>query len=216
MKKLLTALMFLMTFNVMAADPQLGKDFDKTAQAINTDNPNKIEVIELFWYGCGHCYHMEAPLHAWVKNLPADVVFKRVPGLPNKSWAPMAKAYYAMEILGVLDKLHTPLFEAIHKQKALNPTDEKAAIEWIARQSGLDKKKVEEAFGSFSTNTSLNRAANIFRASGATGVPSLVIDGSYITSSTMAGNNDLALKTADYIIANLRADKAKAAKPAKK
>jgi len=101
-------------------------------------------------------------------------------------------------------------------KKTLKPTDEKAAIDWVTQQSGLDKKKVEEAFGSFATNTSLNRAANIFRSSGATGVPSLIINGQFITSSTMAGNNDLALKTADYIIANVRADKAKAATPAKK
>jgi len=216
MKKLLTALMLLAaSFSVMA-EPQMGKDFDRTAQTINPETPNKIEVIELFWYGCGHCHQMEAPLNAWVKKLPADVTFKRVPGLPNQSWAPMAKAYYAMETLGVLEKLHTPLFEAIHKQKVLNPTDEKAAIDWVTKQSGLDKKKVEAAFGSFSMNTSLNRAANIFRASGATGVPSLVINGEFITSSTMAGNNYAALSTADYIISNIRADKAKAATPAKK
>lgn len=215
MKKLFTALMLLASFSVMA-EPQMGKDFDKTAQAITPDTPNKIEVIELFWYGCGHCHQMEAPLNAWVKKLPADVTFKRVPGLPNQSWAPMAKAYYAMETLGVLEKLHTPLFEAIHKQKSLNPTDEKAAIDWVTKQAGLDRKKVEAAFGSFSMNTSLNRAANIFRASGATGVPSLVINGQFITSSTMAGNNYAALSTADYIITNIRADKAKAAAPAKK
>jgi thiol:disulfide interchange protein DsbA len=123
----------------------------------------------------------------------------------------MAKAYYAMETLGVLEKLHSPLFNAIHKQKSLNPTDEKAAIDWITKQGGLDKAKVEEAFNSFSTNANLKRAANLFRASGATGVPSLVINGQFITSSTMAGNNDAALKTADYIITNIRADKAKAA-----
>lgn len=216
MKKLFTALMLLASFNVMAADPQMGREFDRTAQTIATDNPNKIEVTELFWYGCGHCHQMEVPLNAWVKKLPADVVFKRIPGLPNQSWAPMAKTYYAMETLGVLEKLHTPLFDAIHKQKTLNPTNEKAAIDWVTKQSGLDKIKVEEAFKSFTTNTQLNRAANIFRASGATGVPSLVINGQFITSSTMAGNNDAALKTADYIIANIRADKAKAAAPAKK
>lgn len=215
MKKLFTALMLLASFSVMA-EPQMGKEFDRTAQAITPDTPNKIEVIELFWYGCSHCYQMEAPLSAWVKKLPADVTFKRVPGLPNQSWAPMAKTYYAMETLGVLEKLHAPLFDAIHKQKTLNPTDEKAAIDWVTKQAGLDRKKVEAAFGSFSMNTSLNRAANIFRASGATGVPSLIINGQFITSSTMAGNNYAALNTADYIITNIRADKAKAVAPAKK
>ena len=212
MKKVFAALMLLAAFNAVAAEPEMGKEFDRTVQAIPNENPSKIEVTELFWYGCGHCYQMEAPMNAWVKKLPADVTFKRVPGLPNASWAPMAKAYYAMETLGVLEKLHTPLFDAIHKQKALNPTDEKAAIDWVAKQGGLDRIKVEEAFNSFTTNTNLKRAANIFRASGATGVPSILINGQFITSSTMAGNNDLALKTTDYIIANIRADKAKAKK----
>lgn len=210
MKKLLSALMLFASFNVLAADPQMGVEFDKTVQVIPTDNIAKIEVTELFWYGCSHCYAMDPLLNAWVKKQGADVSFKRVPGLPNASWAPMAKAYFAMETLGVLQKLHTPLFDAIHKQKVLNPTDEKATIAWVTAQSGLDKKKVEDAFGSFSMNTSLNRAANIFRASGATGVPSFVINGQFITSSTMAGGNEQALKTVDYIVGNIRADKAKA------
>ena len=195
-----------------AETPKIGTEFDAVAQPLATDNVAKIEVMEIFWYGCIHCYHMDAPLNAWVKKLPSDVYFKRMPGLPNPSWAPMAKAFYAMETLGVSEKLHTPLFDAIHKSKTLNPTDEKAAIAWVTAQSGLDKLKVEQAFKSFSINTSLNRAALVFRNSGATGVPSLVIDGKYITSSTMAGGNEQALKTADYIIGNVRADKAKTAK----
>jgi len=164
--------------------------------------------MEVFWYGCIHCYQMEAPLNAWVKKLPADVYFKRIPALPRADWAPMAKAYFAMETLGIQEKLHAQLFDAVHKQKVLNPTDEKAAIDWVTKASGLDKVKVEQAFKSFTINTNLNRAAQVFRASGATGVPSLVIDGKYITSSTMSGGNAEALKVADYIIENVRKEKA--------
>lgn len=209
-KNLLSACMLLASFNVFA-EPQIGKDFDKTAQVIPNETPNKIEVTEIFWYGCIHCYHMDPMLDAWVKKLPADVVFKRLPGLPQPAWAPMAKAFYAMEDLKLSAKLHTALFDAIHKEKTLNPTDEVAAINWMTKKSGLDKQKVEEAFKSFSMNNKLNRAAQTFRASGATGVPSFIIDGQFITSSTMAGGNEQALKTADYIIGNIRADKAKAA-----
>ena len=209
-KNLLCTLMLLASFNVLA-DPQIGKEFDKTAQVIPTDTPNKIEVTEIFWYGCIHCYHMDPLLNAWVKKLPADVVFKRVPGLPQPAWAPMAKAFYAMDDLKLSDKLHTALFDAIHKEKTLNPTDEVAAIDWMTKKSGLDKNKIEDAFRSFSMNNKLNRAAQTFRASGATGVPSFIIDGQYITSSTMAGGNEQALKTADYIIGNIRAEKAKKA-----
>jgi thiol:disulfide interchange protein DsbA len=206
MKKLIAALMLIISANVMA-DPQAGTDFNQTTQAIPTDNPAKIEVIELFWYGCSHCYAMEPVLSAWVKKLPPDVYFKRVPGLPRPDWAPMAKAYYAMETLGITEKLHSKLFEAIHKQKTLKPTDERAAIDWITKESGLDRKKIEEAFNSFSSNTKLNRAAQIFRTSGATGVPSLIIDGKTITSSSMAGSNEEALKVADYLINQARAEK---------
>lgn len=200
----------MLTFSTLAsADaPTMGNEFDAVAQNITTDNPAKIEVMEIFWYGCSHCYQMEAPLHAWLKKLPNDVYFKRVPGLPNPSWAPMAKAYYAMETLGVTEKLHSKLFDAIHKTKTLNPTDEKAAIDWVTAQSGQDKLKVEQAFKSFTMNTSLNRAAQIFKASGATGVPSLVIDGKFITSASMNGGNEQALKTTDYIIDNVRKDRA--------
>jgi len=212
MKKLLSALMLLASFNVLAADPQIGTDFDKTTQNIASDTPNKIEITEVFWYGCIHCYLMDPILTAWVKKLPADVIFKRVPGLPRADWAPMAKAYYALEDLKLIEKLHTPLFDAIHKQKILNPTDEAAAIDWITKQSGLDRKKVDESFKSFSMNTRLNRAAQVFRASGATGVPTIIIDGQYVTSSTMAGGNDQALKVADYLIANVRSARAAAKK----
>jgi thiol:disulfide interchange protein DsbA len=224
MKKFLVSIMLILgatsLSTVAIADaPKVGTDFDAVTQPISTDNAGKIEVMEIFWYGCPHCYHMEPVLNAWVKKLPADVYFKRVPGLPRVEWAPMAKAFYAMETLGISEKLHSALFDAVNKTKTLNPMDEKAAIDWITAQSGLDHLKVEQAFKSFSMNSSLNRAALIFRNSGATGVPSIVIDGKYITSSTMAGSNEQALKVADYIIDNIRKEKAAAAKksePAKK
>jgi thiol:disulfide interchange protein DsbA len=206
-RKGIAVLMLTFSAFAFAEAPVMGSEFDAVAQNISTDNPAKIEVMEIFWYGCSHCYQMEAPLHTWIKKLPSDVYFKRVPGLPNPSWAPMAKAFYAMETLDLSEKLHSKLFDAIHKTKTLNPTDEKATIDWITAQSGLDKLKVEQAFKSFTMNTSLNRAAQIFKASGATGVPSLVIDGKFITSATMNGGNEQALKTTDYIINNVRKDK---------
>lgn len=206
MKKLLAALMLLASTTVMA-NPMAGVEYNTTTKDITTDNPSKIEVVELFWYGCIHCYQLEPQLHTWVNKLPADVVFKRVPGLPRADWAPMAKAYYAMETLGVLDKLHGKLFDAIHKSRTLKPTDEAAAIDWVSKEGGLDKKKVQEAFNSFTSNTKLNRAAQIFRDSGATGVPALIIDGKYVTSSSMAGGNVQVLKVADHLIAKARAEK---------
>ncbi len=208
MKKLLTALMLLVSTTVMADVPQNGTEFSPTVQVIPTDSPAKIEVTELFWYGCPHCYALEPQLAAWVKTLPKDVVFKRVPGLPRPDWAPMAKAFYVMEALGLTEKLHSKLFDALHKQKAFLPNDERATIDWMTKESGLDRKKVESEFNSFSLNTKLNQAAQIFRSSGATGVPSLIIDGKYITSVTMAGGNQEVFNVANYLIENIRKDKA--------
>ena len=207
MKKLFAALMLLVSATVMA-EPQFGTEFNQTVQAIPTDNPAKIEVTELFWYGCPHCYALEPQLAAWVKALPKDVTFKRVPGLPRPDWAPMAKAFYVMESLGLTEKLHSKLFDALHKQKAFLPNDEKATIDWMTKESGLDRKKIEAEFNSFSLNTKLNHAAQLFRTSGATGVPTLIIDGRYITSVTMAGGNQEVFNVANYIIDNVRKEKA--------
>ena len=113
-----------------------------------------------------------------------------------------------MEALNLTDKLHAALFDAIHKQKTLNPTDEAAAIMWITKQSGLDKKKVEDTYKSFSVTTKVSRAYQVFQASGATGVPTLIVEGRYITSSTLAGGNDEALKVTDYLIEKVRAENA--------
>ncbi len=213
MKKLFISLMLTLSAltpsHLVFAEPTAGQDFDVVTQVIPTDDPSKIEVMEIFWYGCIHCYQMETPLTPWIKNLPADVSFKHMPALPRADWAPMAKAYFAMESLGILSKYHGALFKAVHKQKTLNPSNEKAAINWVTTASGLDRTKVEQAFNSFTVNTNLKRAAQVFRASGATGVPSLLIDGKYITSGTMAGGNAKALKVADYIIENIRKTKAK-------
>jgi thiol:disulfide interchange protein DsbA len=206
MKSLIAA--FLMLFTVAAcAEPQAGFEYMQTQQALPTDNPAKIEIVELFWYGCPHCFALEPQLNAWVKKLPKDVEFKRVPAIARPDWAPGAKAYYTMETLGVTEKLHAALFEAIHKQRTVKPNDDAALIDWITKQGGLDRKKVEEAYNSFSVNTKMMRASQIFRASGATGVPSLIIEGKYLTSSTLAGGNDEMLKTADYLIDKVRKEK---------
>ena len=207
MKSFIAALTLLFSVTAGAADPQAGFEYQQTQQPIPTENAAKIEVVELFWYGCPHCNVLEPQLAAWVKKLPRDVEFKRVPAIARPDWAPAAKAYFAMEALGMTEKLHSALFDAIHKQKIVNPSDEAALADWITKQSGLDKKKVDEVFKSFSVNTKMTRASQVFRASGATGVPTLIIEGSTWTSSTVAGGNEEMLKVAEFLIGKARAEK---------
>ena len=207
MKFLFTALLKLFSSVAAAAEPAQGQEYMQTQQTIPAQNPAKIEVLELFWYGCPHCYPLEPQLTEWAKKLPKDVEFRRVPGIARQEWVAGAKAFYAMEELKISDKLHVALFDAIHKSRTIKPTDELAILDWITKQSGLDRKKVEEAYRGFSVNTKVMRAMQIFRASGATGVPTLIIDGKYQTSVSIAGGNTEVLNVASYLIEKARAAK---------
>jgi len=152
---------------------------------------------------------MDPYLDKWADDLPKDVTFKRIPAIPRKDWVASAKAYYALESLGLVNKLHEKLFDAIHKEKTFKHNDSKALINWIALNGKLDIKEVEAAFNSFSMKSKLSRSFKIFKAAGATGVPTMIIDGKYFTSSTMAGGEQNAIDIMNFIIKNVRKDKAK-------
>ena len=209
MQKLILILLISFSTFVFGVQPQPGVNFKPTKQEIPTEVKDKIEVIELFWYGCVHCYNMDPYLDKWADDLPKDVTFKRVPAIPRKDWVESAKAYYALESLGLVNKLHEKLFDAIHKEKEFKHNDTKALINWIALEGKLDIKEVESAFNSFSMKAKLSRSFKIFKAIGATGVPTMVIDGKYFTSSTMAGGEQNAIDIMNFIIKNVRKDKTK-------
>lgn len=209
MKKFILLLSLLLSGLAFAVEPKFNENFKQTKNKIETSSPGKIEVIELFWYGCIHCYTMDPYLDKWAEALPDDVVFKRVPAIPRKSWVPGAKAYYALETLGLEKQLHEKLFEAIHKEKDLDPNNEKALIDWVTLNGKLDKKEVKSAFNSFAIDTKLKKSYKIFKEAGATGVPTIIIDGNYMTSSTMAGGEQNAIDITNYIIENIRNDQKK-------
>ena len=206
MKKFVFLYLILISNLVNAVDPQLNLNFKPTKEKIENESPGKIEVIEMFLYGCVHCFQIEPAINKWKANLPKDVEFKRVPAVPRKDWIPMARTYYAMESLGILEDFHGKLFNAIHNDKTLNPDDESAAIQWISTNAKLDTDKVQGAFKSFSMEAKLKKANQMFRSAGATGVPTLIINGSYLTSSTMAGGPENAIKITEIIIENIRKD----------
>ena len=209
MKKLLMSLLIITVNTAIAVEPKPGINFKAIKETIATTSANKIEVVELFWYGCIHCYNLDPYLDKWSDNLAKDVVFRRVPAIPRKNWTPAAKAYYALETLDLDHKLHEKLFEAIHKDKTINPADPKALVKWISLNGKLDITEVDSAFNSFSMNAKLARSFKMFKAAGATGVPSIIIDGRYLTSSTMAGKKKNTIDLVNYIIDNVRKDKTK-------
>ncbi|MDC0183038.1 thiol:disulfide interchange protein DsbA/DsbL [Nitrosomonadales bacterium] len=209
MKKIILMLLVSFSTALLAVEPKSGVNFKTTKNIIPTESKDKIEVIELFWYGCIHCFNMDPYLDKWADNLPKDVTFKRIPAIPRKDWIESAKAYYALETLGVVNKLHEKLFDAIHKEKSLKHNDTRALIKWITVNGKLDKKDVESAFNSFSMKAKLSRSYKIFKSAGATGVPTMIIDGKYFTSSTMAGSEQNAIDIMNFIIKNVRNDKSK-------
>lgn len=161
----------------------------------------KVEVVEMFWYGCPHCYSFEPHLQEWLKRKPANVEFVRIPAIfGNKLWRLHATAYYTAEALGVLDKVHEPLFEAIHKGKRkLDSEDELAEL--FARHGGVEKDKFRTTFHSFTVQAKVGRAADLSQRYGLSGVPALVVNGKFRTDGPMAQTYQGMLNVVDHLVA---------------
>ena len=158
----------------------------------------KIEVVEMFWYGCPHCYHFEPYIEKWLKTKPDDVVFRRVPAALNKSWLPHAKAYFTAEKLGILDKIHRPLFDAIHKDR--RPIFTEDQLRDFFKEFGVDPDEFTKIYNSDEVETKTKQAFFLARGYRVTGVPSMIINGKYLTSGTLTGSYENMLKVVDNLI----------------
>ena len=165
---------------------------------LKTADENKIEVSEYFSYGCPHCYQFDAAITAWHNDLPADVEFKRTPAIWNQDYQVYAQTYYVAEALKVSDKLHTPLFQAIHEQrKRLN--DPKLMAMFFA-EYGVDPVDFAKVYNSFGVRASVQQAEAKGRAYRSSGVPAIIINGKYRIEGSMAGSNSNMLRIASYLI----------------
>lgn len=174
-------------------------NYEMVVPAQPTQSGNKIEVLEIFWYGCPHCYDFEPTLDEWLESKPDDVVFRRMPGIFRKNWVPHAKAFYAAEKLGIFDKVHMPLFDAIHK-KGKTLTNDETVLKFVSSLDGVDAKAFKKAYNSFSVESKVKQATRMSRNYGIRGVPSLVINGKYYSSGSIAGSYDDLLKVVDILI----------------
>lgn len=148
----------------------------------------RIEVIEFFYYGCPHCYSLQPALLGWLKNVPKDVDFRRMPTVFRESWVPLTRTYYALEVIGALEKVHEDVFNMVH-QNSVNLGDRRILLEWAAKK-GVDAKKLGEAFDSFTVQTKTQRSIQLTRAYGISGTPSIVVDGRYLTGPSMTVKAD--------------------------
>jgi len=166
------------------------------------DNDGRIQVLEFFWYGCIHCYNLEPTVEKWEKTLPKDVEFRRVPAIFNDRWALDAQIFYAFEALGVLDKLHRPFFDAIHRDR-LRTDDPKALAEWLQKQ-GVDPKKFTEVMKSFGVQSNTRRAAQLTAAYKIDGTPELAVQGRYTVSAEQGRTQQGMFDAVDYLVEQLR------------
>jgi thiol:disulfide interchange protein DsbA len=177
---------------------ELGVDYTEISPTQPVETPGKIEVIEFFWYGCPHCYTLEPLLEKWIPRLPKDAQFRRVPAVFNENWARDAAAYYAFEALGVLERLHRPYFDAIHRDR-LNTRDQAAHSEWL-QKNGVDVKKYDAVAKSFGVQSKVRRATQLSASYRIDGTPALAVNGRYTVSAEQGRTQEGMLAVADYLI----------------
>jgi len=206
-------LAMLMLFPVLArAEFTEGRQYMQVPFPTPVETGNKIEVREIFWYGCSHCYVLEPGLTRWLKKLPANAQFVRTPATAAPHWQIHAQTYYTFEALGAMEKLHGAFFKAVQEQPGALK-DEKGIADFAARH-GIDRKKFTEAFNSFGVRLKLEKAKQVNQDLNINSVPTLVVDGKYLTSAAMAGGEEAMFKLLDQLISKAAKERnKKAAKP---
>ena len=165
--------------------------------------PGKIEVVELFWYGCPHCYSFEPVINPWVEKLPSDVNFVRIPAMFGGPWDAHGQMFLTLEAMGVEHKVHTAVFEAIQKEHKKLTTPEEMA-EFLATQ-GVDKDKFLATFNSFAIKGQIVKAKELAKKYEISGVPTMIVNGKYRFDVGSAGGAEQALKLADKLVDQERA-----------
>lgn len=184
---------------------QLGKNYELVTPAQRPETGRKIEVLEVFWYGCPHCFALEPELSKWTKQLPRDVQFRRMPGIFRDNWVPGAKAFYAFEALGLTDKLHADMFNAIHVD-GINFDDDRTLFDWVEGK-GVNRKQFADVYSSFTVQSKVLRARQMSKAYGLSGVPSIIVDGKYRTSPSMTGSYPALFQVVDQLIEKARRER---------
>jgi thiol:disulfide interchange protein DsbA len=180
------------------AAAEAGKDYVVLASPQPVATAGKIEVLEFFAYTCPHCFELEPTLNAWARKLPKDVVLKRQPVIFSDSWEPMARAYFALEDLGLVGSLHGDVFNALHIDE-IRLQQPEVFFDWAARH-GVDRARLKDAYYSFSTASKVSRAKQLARQYRVNGVPTLAVQGKYLTSASLAGSNENALAVVDALV----------------
>ena len=184
-----------------------GRQYARIKNPLPVQAGSKIEVIEFFSYGCPHCADLEPIMQGWMKTVPSDVAFVRVPVMFQDRWVVLAKIYYTLDALGVEQKLSPEVFVAIHKT-GTNLSSEKTFFEW-AEKKGLDRKKVEDMYNSFAIAGKMNKAKTEAQQYNVQSVPLIVVDGKFVTATDKVGTHEAMPAAINALIAKARAERPK-------
>lgn len=174
-----------------------GIDYAVLKPAQPTETGDQIEVLEVFWYGCPHCWHLEPVMDRWVASKPAGVAFRRMPATGPR-WEPHARAYYAAESLGKLEVFHEALFKAMQLQKRNIMTE--SDLVKFAGEIGIDQEEFRAAYNSFYVESRVRKADEMGRRYGIDGVPALIVNGKYRTSPSQTGSQDRFVEVLNLLV----------------
>jgi thiol:disulfide interchange protein DsbA len=186
-----------------AKPPVAGTDYMVLEKRASVEAPaGKIEVVEFFWYSCPHCNAFEPTLNAWVKGVAKDVSVRRVPVAFRDDFVPQQRLFFALEAMGLFDKLHGKVFAAIHVDKQKLARGDEIG-DWVGKQ-GVDKAKFMEQYNSFSVSTKATRGAQLQNAYRVEGVPALGVAGRFYTDGTLASSMERALQVVEFLTGEVR------------
>jgi thiol:disulfide interchange protein DsbA len=183
-------------------EPTEGREYTRLQSPVPVAVAGKIEVVEFFGYWCPHCNNFEPALDAWVHKLPADVNFRRIPVAFAAAQETLQKLYFALEGLGLVDSLHRKVFAAVHVQHMR--FDKDSDVAGFASANGVDPAKLVDAVKSFAVANKCRQAKQQAEAFRIDGVPTLGIQGRYLTSLSLAGGAEPALLVTDALIRKAR------------
>jgi thiol:disulfide interchange protein DsbA len=192
-----------------AQSPKIEEGFDyrilPTPQPV--ESKGKVEVIEFFWYGCPHCYDFEPELNAWLKRQPKDVIFRKVPVAFRDDFMPHSQLFYALEAMGKGDALNDKVMYAMHKENKRLMT-ENEIVDWVVTQ-GIDRNTFLATYRSFAVVSKARAARQMADTYRIDGVPTVVMQGRYVTSPSIAGTKAKAISVMEHLEQKIRKDKFK-------
>lgn len=184
----------------------LAGKYEAVASEMTVSSGDKIEVVELFWFGCGHCFALEPTVKDWLKNnKPENAEFKKVPALFSARWEFHGQAFYTMQALNVPAEAYDTFFSRIHiERKGVNTLS--GLVDFLAAYD-KNKQQVEDAFNSFVVDSQMRNAKKITRASGARGVPAMIVDGKYRTSQQLSGGSTQMFEVVNQLVEKAAAER---------